>query len=211
MLFDRKPKIIKMKKKILIITVLLLSLSVILNLIVSCNNQKEENKNSTEPTSENFRWNNPDENATIEIINTKVTIGDKDLISKLEKDFKIQKFKIEKVEFIEENTYDNCKENLIIKIKGKGIKKYYVKRQESKPKNYYPDFIMWVYEFETEGETVAVKKGIKKALDSGNGFCNGKSPEYIIRYQNKIIHLGTRAEMFRGFIKNYADKIEHYK
>ena len=45
--------------------------------------------------------------------------------------------------------------------------------------------MMWVFEFETEGETTATEKEIRKALDSGNGFCNGKAPEYIVRYKNK--------------------------
>lgn len=189
---------------------IILSLLVILHFIVSCNNPKVENKKITELTNNTYQWNSPDENATISLINTKTAIDDNDLISKLEPEFKKDKFKIEKIEFMEENTYDNCDDNLILKITGKGIKKYYVKRQEAKPKNHYPDFVLWIYEFETEGETIAVEKEIRKAFDSGNSFCNGKSPEYIVRYKNKIIHLGTRAEMFRDYVKTYAEKIKQF-
>lgn len=180
----------------------------ILFFIASCNEPKRDNETSTEFSEQKFRWENPDENATIKIVNTNTSINDDDLISKLEEDFKKEKFKIESVELIKENSYNNCKDNQILKLRGNGIKKYYIKRIEAKPKNYYPDFMMWVYEFETEEETIATEKEIRKAFDSGNGFCNGKAPEYFVRYKNKIVHLGTRAEMFRGYIKNYAETIK---
>ncbi|WP_289663820.1 hypothetical protein [Flavobacterium panacagri] len=186
----------------------LLFISAALSFFISCNNPKGESKKSTDTSGEEFHWNYPDENAVTKIINTNITIDDKDLISKLNTDFKKEKFKIDEVQTIKENSYPNCKENLILKFKGNGIKEYYVKRQEAKPKNYYPDFTMWIYEFKNEEETKIAEYEIQKAFNSGNGFCNGKSPEYIVRYKNKIIHLGTRAEMFRGYIKNYADKIE---
>ena len=187
----------------------LLLLLVILQIIVSCNEQKQQNVKSTESEEEIYSWRDyPNENTKTKSINTKRTIDDKELITQLEKDFKKEKFKIESEKNGGENSYANCKDNLTLEIEGGGIKHYYVNRIEAKPKNYYPDFSMSIYEFETEEETVAVEKEIQKAFGSGNGFCNGKEPNYIVRYKNKIIHLSTRAEMFRDYIKNYGEKIE---
>ena len=114
----------------------------------------------------------------------------------------MDKFKIESEKDKGVNYYANCKDNLKLIIKGDGIKYYYVKRTEAKPKNYYPDFSMSIYEFKTIVEAIGVEKELNQAL------CNRKSIEYIVRYKNKIIHLETRAEMFRGYIKKYADEIQ---
>lgn len=185
----------------------LLLLLVILQIIVSCNEQ--QNEKLSEPKTETYSWKDyPNENTKTKKINTKRTIDDKELIAHLEKDFKKEKFKIESKKKNGKSSYAICKDNLTLEIEGSGIKQYYIKRTEAKPKNYYPDFSMYVYEFDTEEETFAVQKEIQKAFGTGNGFCNGKEPNYIVRYKNKIVHLSTRAEMFRDYIKNYGEKIE---
>lgn len=65
----------------------LLLLLVIFPLFVSCNDPKEKKLN----------WDYPDENAEIKTFNTKA-IDDKELISRLEEDFRKGKFKIESKE-----------------------------------------------------------------------------------------------------------------
>ncbi|MWW25730.1 hypothetical protein [Algibacter lectus] len=155
-------------------------------------------------------WDIPNENTKIEILKSNISINDATLISRLKPFLNNKKFKIEETKLIESKFYKNCKDNIILRIEGKGLKKYYVKRTESKPKNYYPDFIMWVYEFENESQAVTAKKKILNAFKSSNGYCNGKEPNYLVLYDNKIIHLTTRAEMFRGYIIDIAEKIKNY-
>ena len=183
----------------------LLILFVVLQFVSSCNEPTLQKEKLSEHVDKINGWEDyPNENTKTKIIKTKTTINDKELIGQLEKAFKMDKFKIEGEKDKGENSYANCKDNLKLVIKGNGIKYYYVKRTEAKPKNYYPDFSMSIYEFKTIGETVGVEKEIKQAL------CNRKSIEYIVRYKKQIIHLETRAEMFRGYIKNYADKINKF-
>ncbi|MDO7138122.1 hypothetical protein [Algibacter lectus] len=165
-----------------------------------------ENKSVKEVRS----WDIPNENTKIEILKSNISINDATLISRLKPFLNNKKFKIEETKLIESKSYKNCKDNIILRIEGKGLKKYYVKRTESKPKNYYPDFIMWVYEFENESQAVTAKKKILNAFKSSNGYCNGKKPNYLVLYDNKIIHLTTRAEMFRGYIIDIAEKIKNY-
>lgn len=192
-----------MKKLLLLITILYFA--------ISCNEQKQQTEKSSVSEEKPYSWEDyPNENTKTKIINTRTTIDDKELIARLEKSFKKDKFKIESEINGGGNSYGNCNDNLTLEIKGNGTKHYFVKRTEAKPKNYYPDFSMSVYEFETEEETVAAENEIKKAFSSWNGFCNGKSPNYIVRYKNQIVHLHTRAEMFRGYIKDYAEKIRTY-
>lgn len=185
----------------------LLTLFILLQIISSCNEPKPQKEEKPEP--EAYTWRDyPNKDTKSMIIYTGATVDDKDLITQLEKDFKKDKFKLEIGKSGLENSFDNCKDNVTIYLKGKGNKNYYVKRTEAKPKNYYPDFSMSIYEFETTEQAIIDYTEIQKAFGPGNGFCHGKQPEYIVRYKNKIIHLDTRAEMFRDYIKKYADKIE---
>ncbi len=176
----------------------------------SCNQVSEKKINKNEIVEEKIYWDIPNKNTKNEILNTNKSINDSVLIEKLLKDFSKVKFKIETTEVIGTNSYANCNDNLILKIEGRGIKQYYVKRTEAKPKNYYPDFIMFIYEFENEDSAINAENEIIKAYKSGNGYCNGKGPFYIIRYKNQIIDLRTRAEMFRGYIMDIAEKIKNY-
>lgn len=178
----------------------LLLLLVIFLLFVSCNDPKEKKLN----------WDYPDENAEIKTFNTKA-IDDKELISRLEEDFRKGKFKIESKEDKREESFSNCNDNLILKIKGNGIRRYYVKRTEAKPKNYYPDFMIFIYEFDSEAEAEDVEEEIREAFYSGNGFCNGKGHDYLVRYKNKVVQLATRAHMFMDYTKEYAEKIKSYR
>jgi len=178
----------------------LLLLLAVIPCLFFCNDSKRKN----------LKWEYPDENAEIKIFSTK-TIDDKELISQLEEDFKKGKFIIDSKEDGKEKSFSNCNDNLILKIKGDGIRRYYVKRTEAKPKNYYPDFMVWIFEFDTEDEAEDVKEEIQEAFDSGNGFCNGKTPHYLVRYKNKFVLLGTRAHMFMDYPKEYAEKIKSYR
>ncbi len=177
-----------------------LKILIILLVTVSC----KESKNRKE------YWDIPNSKTKTEIIYTVDKQGDNKLFSKFNADIKQEKFKIENIEMNSEMSYNDCIRNVILTIKGQGIRKYYIKRQEAKPKNFYPDFILWVYEFDNEEQAQKVKNLINDALKSGSGFCNGKDPKLITKNGNKVFYLSTRAEMFRSYIINFGKKIENY-
>ncbi|MFZ4058173.1 MAG: hypothetical protein ACOYKE_08525, partial [Ferruginibacter sp.] len=52
---------------------------------------------------------------------------------------------------------------------------------------------------------------LNTALHSAGRFCNGKAPDKLVLKQNQIFHLGTRAEMFRGYIEQYGEWIKNYR
>jgi hypothetical protein len=187
----------------------ILILLIVLQIFSSCNDPKQQEEKTSEFEVKTYSWQDyPNENTEIKIFKTKSTIDDKDLMTQLQEIFKKDKFTIESEQIGNESSFANCADNITLLFKGNGIKHYYLKRTEAEPKNYYPDFRMSIFEFKTVGETRAIEKEIIKGFGLGNGFCNGKEPNYIVTYKNKIIHLTTRAEMFRGYIKKVAEEIE---
>lgn len=154
----------------------------------------------------------PNSKAKEEIIHTENEENNEALFSKFRSDLESKKFAIEQSDMNEKHggSYSNCEKNLILNIKGQGIRWYYIKRKEAKPKNYYPDFSLRVYEFKNENEAKLNFDKINLALKSNGRFCNGKSPIVIVRNRNEVFELSTRAEMFRGYIKDFANKLENY-
>lgn len=48
------------------------------------------------------------------------------------------------------------------------------------------------------------------ALNSAGKYCNGKAPMIAVKNKKEIFELSTRAEMFRGYIEDFAQMLESY-
>ncbi len=73
-------------------------------------------------------------------------------------DLKSQKFELENEDIHPENSFYSYKDDVQFIIKGNGINVYYFKRTEAKPAYCYPDFILTVFEFNSEGEAQSETK-----------------------------------------------------
>lgn len=128
--------------------------------------------------------------------------------ARLKKDqFKLSETQTEQVW----STYD-CHLNRIIRVTGKGIQAY---RASSRvgigaKKDYFPDFIMTVMHFKTSQEADTYFDIFAVPVNS-HDFCNGKTPEKIVKNGRTIFYFATRAEMFRGYINQYAEFIQQQK
>ena len=157
--------------------------------------------------------NMPNENTKYDTIRTTNITDNYKLISFLNSKLEIAHFTFEERESRGGFSYNNCEENRIILIHGDGIREYFARsrRPEKGTKNFYPDFVILVYEFPTN--EIASQNGeiLEKALNSAGKFCNGKAPEKIVTNGNEIFHLSTRAEMFRTYTEKYGEMIKNYR
>jgi len=101
----------------------------------------------------------------------------------------------------------------VILIDGKGIREYFArsKKPEKGTKDFYPDFVIWVYEFPTNDIAKQNYDILEEAFNSAGRFCNGKAPEKLIFNGNEVFHLRTRAEMFRTYTDKYGEIIKNYR
>lgn len=176
-------------------------------LITSC-------KNTNDKTNENLSMGDiPNENTKYDTIYTINSADNTKLINEL-------KTKLEKVNFTFEErknrgglSYNNCEENSVKLISGNGIREYFArsKKPEKGTKDFYPDFVIWVYEFPTNDIAKQNFDILEKALNSAGQFCNGKLPEKIVINGNEVFHLRTRAEMFRTYTEKYGEIIKNYR
>lgn len=173
-------------------------------LIFSCADDANELASGSNSTESNLRT------EFIQTTNQPDNVG---LVPTLIADLKSQKFELKNEAIHPENSFYSWKEDIQFIIKGNGIKAYYFKRIEAEPKNYYPDFILTVFQFKSEDEAQSCFDKIEAAAKSGmhlRGSEGQKSPETIVRKGNEVFFLSTRAEMFRGYIEDCAKRIEGY-
>lgn len=178
-----------MKQNIIIASFLLL--------LVSCNQQQSSDDIKTEVVQETFQ--------------TYPELVKDSLLIKLKNDLKTEKFAIEKV--VKENSYTEYdgNRNVNVVVKGEGITKYTIKRQEAKPAGYYPDFNMYV--FELKNETLAKDCFAKLTFarfSPGSGEKRMKDVLVMTQNGNKVFILFTRAEMFRSYITHFIHRINKY-
>lgn len=104
---------------------------------------------------------------------------------------------------------NDCHLNKIIQVKGQGLRTYIAQSKlgVGEKKNIFPDFTLLVFGFDNEQQAIQHFTTLHSAVSSNN-FCNGKTPEKIVRSQNEIFYFTTRAEMFRTYINRYADFIQ---
>lgn len=182
--------------------------------LAGCNenqhNSVQAETSSTESAQQANRPRAQMPNALTKIVNIKTDDldGDVALMQGLNSFFKQQKFKIVDVVSDDVWSYNDCQNNMQLRIEGSGVTRYYIKRTEAKPKNYYPDYVMWVMQFADPNQAQQVEQQIRAAKRSGQGFCNGKNAEYFVRDGRNVIHLSTRAHMFIDYIQAVVDYIE---
>lgn len=183
---------------------------------ISCTEKSKEikeNKVEPEKTEPLSMGDMPNKNTVYDTIYTTNTTDNTKLINQLQQKLNAVHFSFEEREQRGGFTYNNCEENRIEVISGNGVREYYVK--STKPQkvggsNYYPDFIVVVYEFKTNEIAQQNFDKLQKALNSAGRFCNGKSPEKLVINKNEVFHLGTRAEMFREYTEKYGEMIQKF-
>ena len=108
---------------------------------------------------------------------------------------------------------NDCTLNKIIQVKGQGIRSYIAVSQDKigEDEKVRPDFVILVFGFENEMIAEQNFKIISSAVHSAGGFCNGKSPENIVRNGTEVFYLTTRAEIFRTYIDEYTQFIQNFK
>lgn len=121
-------------------------------------------------------------------------------------------------EFIEKDSgsswsENDCSLNKVIQVKGEGIRSYKAisKVKLGDEKQYRPDFVLLVFAFKDEQLAEQSFQMLKSAVYSAGGYCNGKSPETIVRNGNEIFYFTTREEAFRSYIDDYAKFIHEFK
>ena len=139
------------------------------------------------------------------------TVAGGSLPSDLQTDLETEKFAIEKTE--KESSYSEFdgdrKVNVV--LQGKGITKYYVKRQEAKPEGYYPDFVLYVFDLKDKKAAAECFAKLTLARFSpGLGEERIKDVETMTQNRNQIFILSTRGEIFRPYITDFAKKISKY-
>lgn len=173
------------------------------SLFFSCTNSNKKTENTELNSWSNFER----KSITILCENQK---DNAPLFDALKAELEKNNFKIEELKQNNGAGFDNCEENTIISMKGKGIRSYFAR--SSKPaKNtvdYFPDFHLDVFEFPNEKIAREKFEIMDKALQSDGRFCNGKAPQILVMNKNEVFLLATRAEMFRGYIEDYAKFIE---
>ncbi len=178
--------------------------------IFSCNNKSTE-KPQISQKNENLGFedmpNSETKSISIHCNNEKDNL---ELFTKLKIELEKNDFKIEELKHNKGAGFDNCKENSIISMKGSGIRSYFARssKPEKNTVDYFPDFNLQVFEFPNEKIALEKFEIMDKALQSGGRFCNGKAPQILAMNKNEVFLLSTRAEMFRGYINDYAKLIE---
>lgn len=154
----------------------------------------------------------PNENTRYDTIHTTNTTDNTKLINELKSRLETTEFTFEERKRREKFSYINCEENRIKLIEGNGVREYFArsKKPEKGTKNFYPDFVIRVYEFPTNEIAEQNFEILEKALNSTGRFCNGKSPQKLVVNGNEVFHLGTRAEMFKTYTEKYGEMIKNY-
>ena len=182
--------------------------------IISCKENNKNKNNANDKINENLSIEEmPNEKTKYDTIYTVNSADNTKIINEL-------KTKLEKADFTFEErksrdglSYNNCEENSVKLISGNGIREYFArsKKPEKGTKYFYPDFVIWVYEFPTNDIAKQNFNILEKALNSAGRFCNGKAPEKLVLNENEVFHLGTRAEMFRTYTEKYGEIIKNYR
>ena len=135
---------------------------------------------------------------------------DAEWFKKFKADLAQEKFAIESVKTERSyRKYDGNKKNYV-SIKGL-VTRYYIKRQEAQPANYYPDFVMYVIDLNDKKQAGYCFSDLTMATFSpGKGEERIKDIETMTQNGNRVFILTTRAEMFRNYINTFIHKINKY-
>jgi hypothetical protein len=179
-------------------------------LFFSCTNKNKEKRQISQKT-ENLGFEELPNSETKSIsILCKNEKDNLELFTKLKTELEKNDFKIEELEHNNGAGFLNCKENTIISMKGSGIRSYFARssKPEKNTEDFFPDFHLQVFEFPNEKIAQENFEIMNNALKSPGKFCNGKAPQILAINNSEVFLLATRAEMFRGYINDYAKFIE---
>lgn len=179
--------------------------------LFSCSEQ-QNNQNDIQNKTKNLSFADmPNEKTTFEVIEAKSIDENDALLVALQTQLLKDQFEFVEKESGRSWSENDCTNNKIIQVKGDGIRSY---RAESLVKigqnQVRPDFSLLVFAFEDAQQAEKNFISLKTAVESDNGFCNGKSPETIVHNGNEVFYFTTRAEMFRPYIDQYSKFVEDY-
>lgn len=179
--------------------------------------QNRDNKNQTEENvqdkAKNLSFDDiPNEKTTYEVIEAKSIDENDALLVALETQLLKDQFEFVEKESGTSWSENDCTNNKIIQVKGDGIRSY---RAVSKVKvgedQKRPDFSLLVFAFEDEKLAEKNFISLETAVKSDHGFCNGKSPEVIVRNGNEVFYFTSSKEIFRPYIDQYSSFVQNYK
>lgn len=179
--------------------------------LISCSEDITETTSNNPQSASDIDF--PNSNTRTEIIQTTDDLENEGLISRLISDLKSEKFELEERDIHPHTSFYDSDSEVQFVMRGNGMKAYAFKRTEAKPENYYPDFILTVFEFETESAAASCFDKIEAPAKRGMqlpGVLVQKNPQTIVLRGNEVFFLSTRAEMFRGYIEDCAKRIEGY-
>ncbi len=175
--------------------------------------QKNQQDDDTQNKAKNLSFNDiPNEKTTYEVIDAKSIDENDALLVALETQLLKDQFDFVEKESGTSWSENDCTNNKIIKVKGDGIRSYRAVGKVKVGENQnYPDFSLLVFAFEQPDLAEQNYIKLKTAVESDNGFCNGKSPELIVRNGNEIFYFTSSKEDFRTYIDRYATFVQNYK
>lgn len=183
------------------------------SLLLSCTNKGEE-KSDSSSKKENLGFEEiPNADTKSLTIQTQNVDDNLKLLNQFKTELEENDFNFEELGKSSGTGFTNCENNTLISVKGEGIRSYFAKSRKpaKNTTDFYPDFNMQVLEFPNEQIAREKFEIMNKALHSDGRFCNGKAPETLVIHKNEVFFLSTRAEMFRGYINDYAKFIEDFK
>jgi hypothetical protein len=178
-------------------------------MLIGCDKAHNSESNTTQD-SDVFQIN---ANTKYITINTTDSEENLKLVNALEQKLKKDGFSFEKMERSGGSSFNHCAENAVVEIIGKGVSAYYAKSSKpNKNTQFYPDFVVNIYEFSDKNEADEKFSIIQKAYHSRAGyFCNGKQPGKLVSQGNAVYYFSTRAEMFSTEIEKYGKFIENFR
>lgn len=173
--------------------------------------QQEKNKAEHQNAKMHDVFELPNKQTTYETIAVQNVPANTALFTALENKLALDHFQIVEKEHGRSWSEADCVKNKIIYVKGDGIRSYLAKSSKPIGKNTYPDFVLLVFSLDDENKAAQHFTTLQAAVDSMGGYCNGKSPEKIVRSGSEIFYFTTRAEAFRTHINQYADFVANFE
>jgi hypothetical protein len=208
---DALRKMKRMEKSIWIMTLMISLYACSDHSPVDNENSKKEAPKSVE-TGLTFKE-MPNENTTYITIETNSIDENEALLLALQTRLLKANFEFIEKDSVTSWSENDCNLNKIVQVKGEGIRSYTAISNEKigEDKKVRPDFVMLVFGFENEQIAEKNFQIISSVVHSAGGYCNGKSPESIVRNGKEVFYFTTRAEMFRTYVDEYTKFIRDFK
>ncbi len=183
-------------------------------LLTACKGNTGSSKDTNGRSKENLSGENrPDKNTEYDTLYTVNAAGNTQLLQELKTKLEAAGFTFEERKGQREFSYNNCEENRVKLIRGAGVRIFFARSKQpvKGTKDYYPDFMIRVYEFSTNALAKQSYAVIENALNSSGQLCKMKVPGKLVMNGKDVFHLVTRAEMFRTYTDQYGEIIQNYR